>query len=400
MRDDSSSASATATPARPSAPLDDNGTAYSGATYDPWGSPERGSVGTFGFTGELQQGDQVYLRARWYNANNGTFTSKDPFEGNPQQPYSLHPYQYGYSVPTTWSDPLGLFCIKINHDLTFGTTCHHNPILGEWFVETSVVQFVSGYVGQGLEAGRALGEPFTSEGRALMGQGIWVLVTQPGQSGQVLKQSFINGSTLAGQGAMLLVTYPEEALGSITAKEWGGIAFDITSMLIGNRSILRSKNMATAKTQGGAAKLAYGQVEQICYDAAKLVKVKFAWLSKIINPVEELLGGDFQHVALRNLNGTWTDTSLFRQNMSSYVNKLPEGPSKTRLTNLIDKYNDFDTFNQELYKSFLEELVKVVEETQPKSSAPRPSIPYSQEHIPGAQTLDTSLDDFLRNLGE
>jgi RHS repeat-associated protein len=87
--------------------LDDNGTAYSGATYDPWGSPERGSVGTFGFTGELQQGDQLYLRARWYNAESGTFTSKDPFEGYPQQPYSLHPYQYGYSAPTTWTDPSG-----------------------------------------------------------------------------------------------------------------------------------------------------------------------------------------------------------------------------------------------------------------------------------------------------
>ncbi len=87
--------------------LDDNGTAYSGATFDPWGSPERGSVGTFGFTGELQQGDNVYLRARWYNANNGTFTSKDPFEGYPQQPYSLHPYQYAYSNPVLWTDPSG-----------------------------------------------------------------------------------------------------------------------------------------------------------------------------------------------------------------------------------------------------------------------------------------------------
>jgi RHS repeat-associated protein len=87
--------------------LDNNGTAFSGATYDPWGSPERGSVGTFGFTGELQQGDNVYLRARWYNAGSGTFTSKDPFEGYSQQPYSLHPYQYAYSNPVLWTDPSG-----------------------------------------------------------------------------------------------------------------------------------------------------------------------------------------------------------------------------------------------------------------------------------------------------
>jgi RHS repeat-associated protein len=107
VREDSSSASATDALGSVRLTLDDNGTAYSGATYDPWGSPERGSVGTFGFTGELQQGDNVYLRARWYNAANGTFTSKDPFEGYSQQPYSLHPYQYAYSNPVLWTDPSG-----------------------------------------------------------------------------------------------------------------------------------------------------------------------------------------------------------------------------------------------------------------------------------------------------
>ncbi|MBK9944709.1 MAG: hypothetical protein IPP13_24200 [Kouleothrix sp.] len=61
-------------------------------TYDPWGTVESGSVPTFGFTGELQQGSDVYLRARWYNSAQGRFVSRDPAAGAAETPYSLHPY--------------------------------------------------------------------------------------------------------------------------------------------------------------------------------------------------------------------------------------------------------------------------------------------------------------------
>jgi hypothetical protein len=50
----------------------------------------------------------VYLRARWYDAASGTFTSVDPFDGFERMPYSLHPYQYGYSDPVRYTDPTGL----------------------------------------------------------------------------------------------------------------------------------------------------------------------------------------------------------------------------------------------------------------------------------------------------
>jgi RHS repeat-associated protein len=68
----------------------------SGATPEP-----------FGFTGELHHDDLVYLRARWYDAASGTFTSHDPFAGFERMPYSLHPYQYAYSNPVLWTDPSG-----------------------------------------------------------------------------------------------------------------------------------------------------------------------------------------------------------------------------------------------------------------------------------------------------
>lgn len=49
----------------------------------------------------------MYLRARWYNAKNGSFVGVDPFAGFAQQPYSLHQYQYGYSSPTNLVDRTG-----------------------------------------------------------------------------------------------------------------------------------------------------------------------------------------------------------------------------------------------------------------------------------------------------
>ena len=71
------------------------------------GGVQQGSTPTFGFTGEQQDGNLINLRARWYNATNGTFTGQDPFEGFAEQPYSLHPYQYGYNAPTNYTDPSG-----------------------------------------------------------------------------------------------------------------------------------------------------------------------------------------------------------------------------------------------------------------------------------------------------
>ena len=80
------------------------------AHYDAWGVLVSGSaaLAPFGFTGELQQGGDVYLRARWYNAARGTFTSRDPWAGDDTTPYSLHPYAYGYANPVSNTDPTGM----------------------------------------------------------------------------------------------------------------------------------------------------------------------------------------------------------------------------------------------------------------------------------------------------
>ena len=87
--------------------LDGAGAVQSNTQYDPWGTPQTALADSFGFTGELQFGEQVHLRARWYNTNLSTFTSRDPFAGFDTQPYSLHPYQYAYSNPVLLTDPSG-----------------------------------------------------------------------------------------------------------------------------------------------------------------------------------------------------------------------------------------------------------------------------------------------------
>lgn len=47
------------------------------------------------------------LRARYYDQSNGRFNALDPWEGNEEDPQSLHKYAYGHSTPTNGADPTG-----------------------------------------------------------------------------------------------------------------------------------------------------------------------------------------------------------------------------------------------------------------------------------------------------
>ncbi len=61
-------------------------------SYEPFGDP-LSSIGAgasiYGFTGEQRDGTGlVYLRARYYATSFGPFLSRDPWEGDPNQPMS------------------------------------------------------------------------------------------------------------------------------------------------------------------------------------------------------------------------------------------------------------------------------------------------------------------------
>jgi RHS repeat-associated protein len=93
-----------------------SGTVAGSARYDAWGVPLENTTGSrVGFTGELTDNGLVYLRARWYNPNTGTFTSRDPFPGVDTVPQSLHPYAYTHNNPVNWTDPSGKcpWCVAI-----------------------------------------------------------------------------------------------------------------------------------------------------------------------------------------------------------------------------------------------------------------------------------------------
>ncbi len=62
------------------------------------------------YTGEMydSQSDSYYLRARYYFPSTGTFNRSDPFQGNNQDPQSLHKYLYCHANPINGVDPSGL----------------------------------------------------------------------------------------------------------------------------------------------------------------------------------------------------------------------------------------------------------------------------------------------------
>jgi RHS repeat-associated protein len=51
--------------------------------------------------------NMYYMRARWYNPVTGRFMSRDPEEGKPQDPASLHKYLYAGGDPVNKVDPTG-----------------------------------------------------------------------------------------------------------------------------------------------------------------------------------------------------------------------------------------------------------------------------------------------------
>jgi len=54
-----------------------------------------------------------YLRARYYNPNTGRFLSRDPEDGKPIDPKTLHKYLYVGGNPVNWIDPRGREIVEV-----------------------------------------------------------------------------------------------------------------------------------------------------------------------------------------------------------------------------------------------------------------------------------------------
>ena len=82
--------------------------------FDPFGNLYAGTMAQtdFGFTGEPFDATSglVYLRARHYRPANGTFASRDPFEGTMTRPMSRNGYSWVEGRVADGRDPSGMVC--------------------------------------------------------------------------------------------------------------------------------------------------------------------------------------------------------------------------------------------------------------------------------------------------
>ena len=86
--------------------------------YDPYGNVvSTSSTGetVYGYTGEMQSGGLVHLRARDYASQLGRFTSLDTWEGNDEKSLSLNKWIFVEGNPINWTDHNG-FCADYNGD--------------------------------------------------------------------------------------------------------------------------------------------------------------------------------------------------------------------------------------------------------------------------------------------
>ncbi|MFN9437530.1 MAG: RHS repeat-associated core domain-containing protein, partial [Planctomycetota bacterium] len=51
------------------------------------------------------------MRARWYSASNARWERLDPFNGNPNDPFSFHKYGFVHGDPIMGTDPTGMFLV-------------------------------------------------------------------------------------------------------------------------------------------------------------------------------------------------------------------------------------------------------------------------------------------------
>ena len=92
--------------------LTENANLTNSYQYDPYGNLTSGTadgVNYYGYNGEstnVKTGLQ-YLRARYYNAENGTFTTEDSDLGTTENPLTKNRYDYTTNNPLNYSDPTG-----------------------------------------------------------------------------------------------------------------------------------------------------------------------------------------------------------------------------------------------------------------------------------------------------
>jgi RHS repeat-associated protein len=95
-------------------------------TYAPYGTVTQ-SAGSgqsmYAYTGEqMDVSGLTYLRARYYNPNDGRFMSRDTWSGNEYQPITYNKWTYANANPNFYTDPSGHNGIPTGRIVRFGVT--------------------------------------------------------------------------------------------------------------------------------------------------------------------------------------------------------------------------------------------------------------------------------------
>jgi RHS repeat-associated protein len=105
--------------------------------FDPFGTLFGGAMAQseYGFTGEPFDSTSglLYLRARHYRPGNGTFASRDPFEGMMSRPMSRNGYSWVEGRVADGRDPSGYFAFIVNGSHSIGGSYTEGLIEhGDW----------------------------------------------------------------------------------------------------------------------------------------------------------------------------------------------------------------------------------------------------------------------------
>jgi RHS repeat-associated protein len=114
--------------------------------FDPYGVPVQNGGEPYGYTGEWWEADVslLYLRARWYRPETGTFLSVDAVETEP-------PYQYVGGNPVNRVDPSGYLPSKSGIDQSNEYSCDCG------WIDWRHVEWVQGWGTELIEAVRYAG---------------------------------------------------------------------------------------------------------------------------------------------------------------------------------------------------------------------------------------------------
>ncbi|MEK7784430.1 MAG: RHS repeat-associated core domain-containing protein, partial [Chloroflexota bacterium] len=95
-------------------------------SYEPYGSvltsaASAGVSTAYSFTGEWGDASGLlHLRARYYASSSGRFFQRDSWKGNDAEPTSFNAYLYAQANPIRYVDPLGLWVLDSDFELTAG----------------------------------------------------------------------------------------------------------------------------------------------------------------------------------------------------------------------------------------------------------------------------------------